>query len=107
MYWIEDIVRVQQTPQQLEETVASTAIMDGYSCAIRLEQEPGSSGVITIDHYARNVLPGYDFLGVLSTGSKVERARAASAAAQRGNVMISDKCRNMLAFMDEADLGRK
>lgn len=104
MYWIEDIVRVQQTPQQLEDTVYETAVMDGYSCAVRLEQEPGSSGAITIDHYARNVLSGYDFLGVPSTGSKVERSRAASAAAQAGRVMISDKCRNMLAFMDEADL---
>ena len=69
-----------------------------------MEQEPGSSGIITIDHYARNVLNGYDFAGVTSTGSKVERSRAASAAAQAGRIMISDRCRNMLSFMDEADL---
>lgn len=104
MYWIEDIVRVQKKPHELEEIIRATADIDGYSCAIRMEQEPGSSGIITIDHYARKVLNGYDFAGVLSTGSKVERARPASAAAQAGRVMISDKCRNMLAFMDEADL---
>lgn len=104
MYWIEDIVRVQKTPHDVEAIIASTAETDGYSVAIRMEQEPGSSGAITIDHYARNVVPGYDFLGVASTGSKIERARTASAAAQAGRIFISQRCRNMLPFLDEADL---
>lgn len=104
MYWIEDIVRVQKKPHELEEIIKLTADFDGHSCAIRMEQEPGSSGTITIDHYARNILSGYDFQGVPSTGSKVERSRAASAAAQAGRVFVSDKCRNIPAFFDEADL---
>ncbi len=104
MYWIEDIVRVQKTPQGVEEIIKMTAELDGYSVAIRMEQEPGSSGAITIDHYARNVLQGYDFAGVTSTGSKVERARTASAASQAGRVLISNKCRNILPFFDELDL---
>ena len=103
MYWIEDIVRVQKSPHELEVIIHQTAQMDGYDVAIRMEKEPGSSGEITIDHYARNILNGYNFGGVASTGSKVDRARSASAAAQAGRVMISDKCRNMLAFLDEAD----
>jgi predicted phage terminase large subunit-like protein len=104
MYWIEDIVRVQKTPQGVEETIKMTAEQDGYSVAIRMEQEPGSSGAITIDHYARNVLAGYDFAGVVSTGSKVERARTASAAAQAGRILVSNRCRNILPFFDEADV---
>lgn len=104
MYWIEDIVRVQKTPQGVEETIKMTAEQDGYSVAIRMEQEPGSSGAITIDHYARNVLAGYDFAGVVSTGSKIERARTASAAAQAGRILVSSRCRNILAFFDEADV---
>lgn len=104
IYWIEDIIRIQKKPLEIEEAVKAAAALDGHSCAIRMEQEPGSSGIITIDHYARNVLNGYDFAGVASSGSKVERSRAASAAAQAGRVMISDRCRNMLPFMDEADL---
>ena len=104
MYWIEDIVRVQKKPHELEEIIRTTAEFDGHSCAIRMEQEPGSSGIITIDHYARNILGGYDFSGVLSTGSKVERSRAASAASQAGRVFVTDKCRNVSAFFDEADL---
>lgn len=104
MYWIEDIIRVQKMPHELEVIVANAAKSDGYSCAIRMEQEPGSSGAISIDHYSRNVLAGYDFAGVLSTGSKVERARTASAASQSGKVLVSSKSRNILPFLDEADV---
>jgi phage terminase large subunit-like protein len=104
MSWIEDIVRIQKTPQGAEEVIKATAELDGYSVAIRMEQEPGSSGAISIDHYARNVLQGYDFGGVLSTGSKIERARTASAAAQGGRILVSNRCRNILPFFDEADV---
>jgi len=103
LYWIEDIERVQKMPHDVEEIIKMTAQLDGYSCMIRMEKEPGSSGDITIDHYARNVVPGYDFVGVASTGSKVERSRTASAASQSGRVFISQRCRNILQFFDEAD----
>lgn len=104
IYWVEDIVRVQHTPADLENVIKNVAEMDGYTVAIRMEQEPGSSGDITIDHYARNVLHGYDFLGVRSTGSKVERARAASSAMQGGRMMRVRNCRNITPFMDEMDV---
>lgn len=104
IYWIEDIIRVQKTPGELEDIVRQAAELDGYSCAIRIEEEPGSSGKITTDHYQRKVLNGYDVLGCPTSGSKIERARAASAAAQAGRVNISDRCRNMLPFLDEADM---
>lgn len=104
MYWIEDIVRVQKTPRDVEEIIRRTAFDDGYTCAIRMEQEPGSSGIAVIDHYMLDILQGFNFLGVPSTGSKVERARNASAAAQGGKVFITHNCRNMLPFLDEADL---
>lgn len=104
MYWIADIVRFQKKPQESEEIIKRTAEQDGYNCAVRMEQEPGSSGDITIDHYARNILPGYDFDGVRSTGSKVERARAASSASQGGRVMIIRGCNNLTPFFDEMDV---
>lgn len=104
LYWIEDIVRVQKSPLEVENIMRQTAIADGYSVAIRMEEEPGSSGKIVTDHYAREVFNGYDFQGVSSTGSKVERARAASSAAEGGRIMILQNCRNILPFLDEADL---
>ena len=104
MYWIEDIARIQKKPHDVEELIRKTAKDDGFSCTIRMEQEPGSSGDITIDHYARNVLPGYNFAGVRSTGSKIERAQMASAAAQSGRIFIVQRCRNIIPFFDELDV---
>lgn len=104
MYWIVDIIRQQVSPGDAEVLIHNTAVADGYSCAIRMEQEPGSSGIAVVDRYARTVLQGYDFDGVCSTGSKAERVKPASAAAQRGNVLIVRGCRNLLPFFDECEV---
>ena len=104
IYWIEDIVRVQKSPLAVETLIKEMAKKDGYATAIRMEQEPGSSGVITVDHYARNVLKGYNFQGIRSTGSKVERAGPVSAAAQSGRVLYTDTCRNITALLDESEI---
>lgn len=103
-YWILDIIRVQKKPGDVETLIKLIVEGDGYRCLSRMEQEPGSSGQIVTDHYADNVLIGYDFDGVTSSGSKVERARTASSAAKRGNVFIVEGCRNIDAFLDEAEL---
>jgi len=87
-YRVENVVRIRKKPGDVEAMVLQTAQLDGRSTSIRMEQEPGSSGKNTIDHYARRVLAGYDFKGVRSSGSKVERARPASAAASQGNISI-------------------
>lgn len=104
MYWIEDIIRVRKSPAEVEKLMSMTAVNDGYSCMVRMEQEPGSSGLITTDNYARGIFQGYNFLGISSTGSKVERARSVSSAAQLGNIMIVDSCRHTTDFFDEAEM---
>jgi predicted phage terminase large subunit-like protein len=104
MYWIEDIARFQKKPAEVEAIIKATADEDGHVCAIRMEQEPGSSGEISIDHYARNVLDGHNFLGVTSTGSKVQRAEIPSSASQLGRVLIVSSCRNILEFFDEIEV---
>ena len=92
-------------------------LLRGYIPAIPFVVEVGfeaesESGVV-LEGAEHGIGPGHildvllllhNFLGVPSTGSKVERARNASAAAEAGNVFITHNCRNMLAFMDEADL---
>lgn len=65
-----------------------------------MEQEPGSGGVNTIDHYRREVLSGYDFRADKVTGSKMERARPLSAAAEAGNVQLVHGAWNE-GFLDE------
>ena len=41
-----------------------------------------------MDHYARQVLKGYDFKGVRSTGPKAVRAQPFAAACEAGNVKL-------------------
>ena len=68
--------------------VRSQAEIDGPNVQVCIEQEPGSAGVIAMDHYARHVLQGRDFRGVRSTGSKAERARPLAAAISNGLVSL-------------------
>lgn len=104
---IEDMVRLQGSPLVVEKTIYQTAMLDahqfGSSMAIRMEQEPGSAGVNNISHYKRNVLAGFNFDGVRSTGDKVARAVAVSSAAESGNVKLVPGEWNR-DFLDEAAL---
>lgn len=87
-WYLADMRRTRATPGDVEELVKQTAVLDSFLVPIRMEQEPGSAGVNTIDHYRRAVLPGYDFQGVRSTGPKDARLRPLSAAAQAGNFYL-------------------
>ena len=85
-YCVEDVVRLQGSPQEVQARVRATAEMDGWDVSIRMEQEPGSSGVDVIDLYARRILQGYDFRAEKVTGDKATRANGLAAAFEAGNV---------------------
>jgi predicted phage terminase large subunit-like protein len=103
-YWIIDVTRTRSTPKNVETLISNTALMDGREVEIHMEQEPGSSGVNTIDHYQRNVLRGFAFYGDRVTGKKEVRANPLSSAAEAGNVFlvrgtyINDFLDEMLGF---------
>ena len=84
--YILDVKRARVKGEKVEQLIAQTAYEDGHAVPIRMEQEPGSSGKALVDQYARYVLPGYDFVGMRSTGDKVTRARPFAAALANGNV---------------------
>ena len=86
-YYVADVRREQEGPGAVEALIRQTAEIDGPNVAIWMEQEPGSSGKNTIATYAR-ILAGYNFHGVRSTGSKVERANPVSAQAEAGNIKL-------------------
>ena len=86
--YVLDVKRARVKGERVEQLVQQTAAEDGPSVAIRMEQEPGSSGKALVDQYARYVVPGHDFLGLRSTGDKVTRARPFAAAVANGNVRI-------------------
>jgi len=87
-YWIISIVRFRGAPLEVEATIKQTAILDGIETKQYMEQEPGSSGISDIDHYARQVLKGFSFWGVKTTGPKEERATPVSSAAEAGNIKL-------------------
>lgn len=86
--YVLDVRRIRAKGDKVEQLVARTAMEDGHAVSIRMEQEPGSAGKNLIDQYARYVVPGYDFLGVRSSGDKVTRARPFAATAANGNVRV-------------------
>lgn len=101
-YYVRDMRRIRATPAGVEALIKQTAELDGKGIDIWMEQEPGSSGVNTIDHYRRLVLPGYAFRGNRSSGSKEVRANPVSSAAEAGNVMLV-RGAWITAFLDEAE----
>ena len=101
LYYVCDVQRFRLTPMLVEDRIARASRMDGRT-VIRMEQEPGASGVGVIEHYARRVLLGYDFLGVKTTGPKEERANAVASAAERKHVKIVRSEWNA-AFLDELE----
>ncbi|MGH7174012.1 MAG: phage terminase large subunit [Gemmataceae bacterium] len=103
VYHILDVRRGRATPAGVEALVRQTAEMDGKSVKIFMEQEPGSSGVNTIDHYQRNVLAGWTFRGERPTGEKSERARPLSAMAESQNVHLVRGAWNK-DFLDEIEV---
>lgn len=103
MYYIEDIIRVRKKPAETELIQKRAAIVDGHATLVREEQEPGSSGIAVIDNKKRILLKGYNYDGVRSTGSKVQRAGVASSAADRGIVKIVRGCRNIEEFFSELE----
>lgn len=88
VYYVIDVRRFRKAPLQVETIIKQTAMLDGHETRIYMEQEPGSSGVAQVDYYARQVLKGFSFWGVKTTGAKEERATPVSSAAGAGNIKL-------------------
>jgi len=101
-WFILDVHRFQKSSFHVEQLIKQDAIMDGFECQIRMEEEGGSAGKDNISSYARNVLPGFDFDGIRSTGSKTVRAQPLARAAEAGNVFLVQGEWNK-DFLDEAE----
>jgi predicted phage terminase large subunit-like protein len=82
-----DVVRTRDTPGTVKALILQTAHCDGVACKIRMEQEPGASGVNVIADYAKT-LAGFAFRGVKHTGDKILRMEPLSSQAEAGNVQV-------------------
>jgi len=95
-----DVQRVRESPAEVERLVRHCAEVDGTGTAIYMEQEPGASGKSVTDRYGAQVLSGWAFYPRRTTGSKIERARPASAQAEAGRVRLLSAPWNS-TFLDE------
>lgn len=102
-YVIDSVIRVKRSPKNVEDIVRQTAQLDGKRTEIYMEQEPGSSGVNTIDHYRRFVLAGYTFRANRVTGSKSDRAMPFSSMAESRNIALVKGQWNK-DFLDELEV---
>ncbi len=102
VYYLEDMRHVRTTPAGVQALVRQTAEQDGPGVPVHIEQEPGSSGKTVIDHYQRTVLVGWALTGDPATGSKLERAKPVSAAAEAGNLKLV-RGSWIAEYLDEAE----
>jgi predicted phage terminase large subunit-like protein len=103
IYYILDVQRDRLSPQGVEELIRTTAELDSKIVDIYIEQEPGSAGVNTVDHYVRTVLQGFTARGNKTTGAKEMRANPMSSAAEAGNMYLVRGLWNR-PFLDELEV---
>lgn len=91
IFYIVDVKRFREAPGTTEKIILQTAQIDrenyGMGVVVRMEQEPGASGIIAIDHY-RKVLIGFNFDGDRVSGNKEVRANPLASYAEGGNVKL-------------------
>jgi len=101
LFIIEDIVRFQKTPDEVERRIKEVAKSDGKSTEVWMEEEPGSAGKKVILDY-RKSLQKFSFRGMRETGSKIMRANKVSASAGHGRIKLLKGIWNN-DFLDEVD----
>lgn len=84
-YLIRDVVRFRYDPGRTKQTILATAMADGRLVQIRQVQDPGSAGKHVNWDYQR-ALRGFNFGGIKESGDKQQRAWAAAATIDNGNM---------------------
>ena len=95
-------MRFQGSDLEVINAIKSTAARVGLGVGIRLEQDPGQSGVVEVNYLIRE-LAGYHVGPLRVDKSKELRARPVSAQAEAGNVKLV-RGRWNEAFLDEVEL---
>jgi len=98
-YIVADVVRGQWSTGNRERIIKETAIEDGKTVSIYVEQEPGSGGKDSANATI-TMLSGYKVFADPATGDKFVRAIPASAQVEAGNVMLKRGSWNK-DFIDE------
>lgn len=107
-YVVLDVVRMRGSARQVEETIVSTARMDGYAVPIGLPEDPGQAGKSQVA-YMTSALSGFNIVASPETGSKLVRATPVSAQIEGKNFALLRAAWNhpFLEEMREFPHGRK
>jgi len=101
--YVLDLLRFREGPSETEQIMKRAGWSDSNrNATIWLEQEPGASGVIAVDHLVRDVLIGQPVYVDKKTVGKQERARPLAAAAARGVIRLLRASWNA-ALLDELE----
>jgi predicted phage terminase large subunit-like protein len=99
VFYVEDVVRGQWKPSEVETRLVNTASQDGSAVPVRIPEDPGAAGKSDAATKIK-LLKGYSVKAVRPTGEKSVRARPASAQAEAGNIKLLRGAWND-AFLDE------
>lgn len=87
VFYVCDIVRLQESPLQVQNAIKNTATQDGRNVRVGIEQDPGQAGVAEVELLIR-MLAGYNAKAYKVTKDKVTRASPVSAQAEAGNIRV-------------------
>lgn len=84
-YMIADVVRIQGSPDRVEQAIVATAHRDGRAIRISLPKDPGQAGAAQTNYLTRQ-LAGYPVFSTPESGDKITRAEPFAAQVNIGNV---------------------
>jgi predicted phage terminase large subunit-like protein len=98
-FTVDDIVRMQAGPGEVERTIRACAEADGRQVLVGLPQDPGQSGKFQTGVLIAT-LAGFRAVATRETGNKAARAGPVASQAAYGNLRIRRAAWNA-AFLDE------
>jgi len=87
VFYVVDIVRLQESPLQVQNAIKNMAIQDESTTRIGIEQDPGQAGVSEVDLLIR-LLSGFIVKPYKVQKDKITRASPVSAQAEAGNIRV-------------------
>lgn len=85
--YVTNIIRLRESPLGVLNAIRNTALQDGYTTRIGIEQDPGQAGVSEVDYLIRK-LQGFMVTPYKATKDKITRALPASSQCEAGNIKV-------------------
>jgi predicted phage terminase large subunit-like protein len=86
-FYVLDVIRLRGSAHDVEQTIVSTAKLDGRTVKVRIPQDPGQAGKGQVEYLTRQ-LSGYIVVTERETGSKETRAMPLASQCEAHNVKL-------------------